>query len=472
MPLHEVFDSERFRSQAHQWVDLVADYLKQAATDSEMPVLPVVPPAEMLDLVEEGFPIEPEGDLLELLNALITRSNHLHHPHYLGHQVATVLPVAALVEATNALLNNGMAIYEMGQMQTVMEQRVVSFLCQLIGFPDQSGGILTHGGSLGNLTALLAARQAKAGHDVWTEGHREPLAVLVSEQAHYCIARAVQVMGWGSGGAIPVATNRNFQMTRESLRHGLDRARKEGRRVLAVVASSCTTATGSFDLLDEVADFCEKHDLWLHVDGAHGASLAFSDVHRDKLRGIERADSVVWDLHKLALMPALVTAVLFRESQRSYEAFAQEASYLYEPVDHESTTYDLGRRTLECTKRGMGVLAYTLFQTQGTRLFAENVDVLIERTRELAGMLAESDDFEIATFPEANILCFRMLPKEGEDANELNGSLRGRVVRSGDFYIVQTRLEGVLWLRVTMMNPATTSDDLVELLGKLRGMVP
>lgn len=468
MSLEEAFDPQRFRTLGHRWVDLLSGYLEQASGESEMPVLPVVPPAGMLDLVESGFSTEPNEDLLERLASLIAHSNHLHHRHYMGHQVATVLPQAALIEATNALLNNGMAVYEMGQMQTVMEHRVVQFLNRLLGFPDNAGGVLTHGGSIGNLTALLAARQAKAGCDVWTEGHTEKYAVLVSEQAHYCVARAVQIMGWGAAGAVAVETDDKFRVTRESLERGFASARESGRKVLAVVASSCTTATGSFDPLMEVADFCSEHDLWLHVDGAHGASLAFSSAHRDRLRGIDRADSVVWDLHKLALMPGLITAVLFRDNRRSYEAFAQEASYLFEPVDQQRECFDVGRRTLECTKRGLGALAFILIQTHGTRLFGESVDLLIQRTRELAEMITEEEDMEVVTYPEANILCFRLLPTGEADADELNALVRRRIVDSGEFYVVQTRLKSVVWLRVAIMNPATRGEDLKQLIQILK----
>lgn len=468
MSLGDAFDPDEFRKMAHRWVDLVSGYLAKASGGGDMPVLPVISPEEMQNLVESEFPDDPGDDLIERLGSLITNSNHLHHPRYLGHQVATVLPRTALVEATNALLNNGMAIYEMGQMQTVMEHRVVDCLNRLLGFSGQAGGVLTNGGSLGNLTALLAARQAKAGDDVWTKGHTEAFSVLVSEQAHYCVARAVQVMGWGSEGAISVATDEGFRITRKSLDDGWEQARRAGRQVVAVVASCCTTATGSFDPLEVVAGFCREQDLWLHVDGAHGASLAFSETHRGRLKGIEHADSVVWDLHKLALMPELVTAVLFREGRRAYEAFAQEASYLFEPPDEESVSFDIGRRTMECTKRGMGVMAFTMMQTHGTRMFGENVDRLIQRTRQFARMIEEADDFEAATSPEANILCFRFLPRDPAEANEVNRRIRKKIVESGEFYIVQTMLNGVHWLRVTIMNPATGTEDLEVLLVRLR----
>lgn len=463
------FDPAEFRATGHGLVDILADYLERAQRGDAMPVLPTVDPDELLAQVSGEFPEDPTDDFLGLLRQLVDRSNHLHHPGYIGHQVATVLPQAALAELTHALLNNGMAVYEMGQLQTVMERRVIEFFARAFGWDDSAGGVMTHGGSLGNLTALLAARQSKSGHDVWTEGQREACAVLVSDQAHYCVARAVQVMGWGADGAIRVATDERFHVRRDALERGMEAAAARGRRVLAVVASSCSTATGSFDPLEEVADFCAEHDLWLHVDGAHGAPLVLSATHAHKLAGIERADSVVCDLHKLMSMPALVTAVLFRDGRKSHEAFAQEASYLFRDADPEREWFDVGRRTLECTKRAMGATAYILLRSLGTRCFREHVDRLVGLATTFAGLVRDAADFELACEPEANIVCFRHTPTGfAGDLDALQGRVRTRVLEAGAFYIVQTALRGAKWLRVTVMNPMTDEARLVALLEEVR----
>lgn len=469
MTLSDAYDPEAFRAAGHRLIDELATYLQQAR-EGDMPVLPVLDPDTLLHELSGEFPAEPGGDLVEMLMQVVRRSNHLHHPRYVGHQVSMPVPQAVLAEMVTSLLNNGMAIWEMGQAHTVMERHVIAYLASAVGFPDEADGVLTNGGSLGNLTALLAARQAKAGYDVWTEGQREPWAVLVSDQAHYCIARAVQCMGWGADGAVAVPTDERFRMRVSELEACLRRAESSGRKVLAVVASSCSTATGSFDPLSEIADFCGSHDLWLHVDGAHGASLALSEKYRDRLTGIERADSVVWDLHKLMALPALNTAVLFRDGQRSYEAFAQEAGYLYESERSREQWYTIGLRTLECTKRGMGVTAYCTLQTLGTRFFESNVDRLVDSTQVLAGLLEEADDFELATWPEANIVCFRHLPAGGAavDLDAHQARIRRSLVEGGRFYLVQTPLRGSTWLRVTMMNPFTSESDLAELVEELR----
>ncbi|QDU65375.1 pyridoxal phosphate-dependent decarboxylase family protein [Engelhardtia mirabilis] len=464
----DAYDPEAFRAAGHRLIDGLADHLVRAG-GRDCPAISNVAPERMLEELPARFPAGPGGDVVMRLLEVVRRSTAVHHPGYVGHQVSTPLPQAALAELTSALINNGMAIYEMGQMQTVMERHVVAWMCGVLGFGDGSGGILTHGGSLGNLTALLAARQARAGHDIWTEGTQQPLALLASDQAHYCIDRAARIMGWGAGGSIAVPTDGRFRMGIDELERSHRRAVDEGRRVVAVVASCCSTATGSFDPVDAIADFCAEHDLWLHVDGAHGASFALSERTRDRLRGVERADSVVWDLHKMMALPSLNTAVLFRDGRRSYEAFAQQASYLFDDTDPGSEWFNVGRRTMECTKRALGVTAYCMLEAYGTAHFARHVERLMELTHRLEALVVAAADFELAVEPEANILCFRHVPPGfDQDLDGLQARIRRRVLDNGRYYLVQTRLRGRLWLRTSLMNPNTTEDDLEGLLDEIR----
>ena len=244
-----------------------------------------------------------------------------------------------------------------------------------------------------------------------------------------------------------------------------------GRKVLGVVASACTTSTGSFDPIDAIADFCEARDLWVHVDAAHGASFLLHPDRERWLRGIQRADSVVWDLHKMMLMPALITAVLFREGRRSYEAFAQEASYLFEGHDPQAEWYNIGQRTLECTKRGMGATAYALLAAKGTDYFRDYLDRMLVLTGGIVERLKASSHWELAVDPEVNIVCFRYLFPGSQDAqNRAQVRLRDALVGGGDFYIVRTQIEGVVYLRTTIINPATTSQDLDALLDQLEAL--
>ncbi len=461
-------ESSAFRALGHRVIDLLAAHLERCER-GEGPVLPPVELAREIELHVSDLGARPAGieTLPALLEQVLAHSNHLHHPGYVGHQVAVVHPAAALCELTAALLNNGMAVVEMGPAATAIERALVRWLGNALGMPAASDGLLTSGGSLGNLTALLAARQLRAGWDVWNEGAHAgpPLCVLVSEQAHYSIARAAQILGWGREGAWPVAVDERYRMRVDALESALAEARARGRKPIAIVGSACTTATGSFDPLERIADLCARERLWFHVDGAHGAPAALSDRHRHLVRGLERADSVVVDAHKLLHVPALSTAVLFRDPAHACAAFAQEASYLF------NGAHDSALRTVECTKRMLGLSLYALLRLEGRESLATHVERLFDLARDFARRMRERGDFELAVEPEANIVCFRLRPGGSatteEELDALNARLRQQIVAEGRFYLVQTRLSGRLWLRVTLMNPRTTLADLDRLLERL-----
>ena len=464
------YDAERFRADGHAVIDRLADHLAAAA---DGPVLPWQAPTAAIAAWPDDFPDgpDPAADLVTTIERTLAGSIRLHHPRYLGHQVPPPLPAAALADAMAALLNNGMAVYEMGGVATPHELAVVSWMARTLGLPDGAGGLLTSGGSLGNLTALLAARAARAGHDVWTEGSHAaaPLAVLVARTAHYSIDRAVRTLGWGEGGAVAVAVDAGYRLDPSDLARAHAVALAEGRRPIAVVASAGSTATGAYDPLEPIADFCAAHGLWLHVDGAHGAAAALSPLHAHRVRGLERADSIVWDAHKLLAMPALCTAVLYRDAEHAYGAFAQEASYLFA---RERQWWNLGLRTLECTKRMMGSIVYACLRAHGVGWFRDYVERVFALAAALAARLEAAADFELALTPEANIVCFRYRPVSGPmpgpDLDALQAAVRTRCRDRGELYFLDTLLGGERWLRTAVMNPLTTGVELDALLDAIR----
>lgn len=462
--IRAAYDPARFRAEGHKLVDALADQLARWQA-REGAAVPWRAPAEARDAWAgtEG----QAGDLVEDLAHFAASSTPLFHPRVLAHQVPPPLPSSALAEAVSAFVNNGMAVAEMGPAAVPIELTVIAWMCRTLGLPAGSGGVLTSGGSLGNLTALLAMRQARAGFDAWSGGSHAgpPLAVIVSADAHYSIARALRVMGWGDGGAIKAQLDGHHRMTASAVEAALARA---DRRVIGIVASAGSTATGAFDPLPEIADLAAARQLWLHVDAAHGGGLAVSPTQRGKLAGIERADSVVWDAHKLLMMPALVTAVLYRDERHAYGAFAQEASYLFASTKPEATWWDLGQRTLECTKRAMAVEVWTTLRAHGEGLLGEIVDRQRALTVALADRVRAADDFELALEPESNIICYRHLPPGGTDLDAHNRALRTRVVEDGTFYIVGTQLPRGFFLRSTLMNPLIEESDLDALLAHLR----
>jgi L-2,4-diaminobutyrate decarboxylase len=239
--------------------------------------------------------------------------------------------------------------------------------------------------------------------------------------------------------------------------------------VFAVLGSACSTSTGAFDPLDAIADYAAEHDLWFHVDGAHGAVAALSPTYRHLVAGIDRADSVVIDTHKMLLMPALLTAVLYRRRGAADRAFHQDQSYVgFDAHEGEFAWWDSGLRTLECTKRMMALELYGSLSEHGTAFFSDYVTRMFDLARWFARELDMAPDFELATQPEANIVCFRLAPEGVDDLDALQLAVRDELVHSGAFYVVKTRLRDRLYLRTTIINARTTERDLRALVDAIR----
>ncbi len=413
------------------------------------------------------------GDALAtFLRTYLSATTRLHHPAYMAHQVAVPHYAGALGALIDGFTNNAMAIYEMGAGAASIEFFVVNWLLGKIGWrpatlaPQDSsgapegGGVLTHGGSLANLTALAAARN-RIAPEAWEEGNPGDLVLLVSPQNHYSVSRAAGIMGLGQKQVRFVEVDERGVILPDRLPAAVARVKAEGKRVLALVANACSTAVGQYDPLREIGQFCRAENLWLHVDGAHGASALVSGRLRTLLDGVELADSLVWDAHKMLRTPTLCAAVLVRDGRTLDQAFQQEASYLFH--EKEQPGFDFIHRTVECTKAGLGLRLFMVMAALGEAGLASYVERQYDLAAEGYAYLRQQPDFECALVPQANILCFRAL---GPDEQQL--WLRDQLICEGDFHISTTDFNGRRYLRLTFMNPDTTLEDVSRLVAAIR----
>ena len=420
----------------------------------------------------ENKPPTPER-IAELADAVLQRGQNLNQPRYIGHQVPPPSPLAGLFDAIGAVTNQVMGIYEMGPFTTAIERAVADELGQRIGWESGTfSGVVTHGGSLANLTALLTARNVCLG-DSWESGvdpGTRP-CIVVNAEAHYCVNRAAGIMGIGTDNVIHAAMNNRRSVDAKQLDRQLGELIGSGRTVIAFAASACSTPTGAFDDLTAVADVCEKHGVWFHVDAAHGGGALMSDRYRGRLAGIDRADSVVWDAHKMLFVPALCAFVFFRKHAHGFAPFQQKAPYLFDSEEHSPAEYDSALRTLECTKRAAALGIWGLWSTFGESLFGDLIDLTFGMTQQFRTIVGDAPDFEALHDPEANILVFRYQPDRSlsaAESNEMHSRIRRRLIESGRFYICQTELDGRVCFRLTVINPLTTSDDFSQLLEAIR----
>jgi L-2,4-diaminobutyrate decarboxylase len=304
-----------------------------------------------------------------------------------------------------------------------------------------------------------------SGH-VWQHGQQEKYAFLVSEEAHYCIDRAVRIMGWGDAGIIKVPVDANYRMRTELLSFYCDQAGENGIQVLGVVGSAPTTSTGIYDDLVRIGEFCQRHNLWFHIDAAHGGPAVFSEKYRYLMAGCDLADSITVDAHKMMMVPSLTTMLFFKKSEDSYRTFAQQAQYLWTDTDAE--WYNYGKRTMECTKIMLSTRLYVLMQMYGMEIFGRHVEQCYDMGKLFANMIAADPLFELAVQPDSNIVCFRVRHEDTFKANQLNRGIREALLEEGMFYIVQTMLGDTSYLRVSIMNSFTSVEDMALLIEKVK----
>lgn len=469
---------EDFRQAGEIVVAKLADHL-QRVQGREGNVSTWRAPREMVRIADEFLQEDANfsGDLFnELTEAFLDHAQNLHHPHYIGHQVPPSSPFAGLFDALGSVTNQVMGIYEMGPFSTGVERSVVNRLGAIIGWEEGTfSGVVTHGGSLANLTALLTARNVQFP-DSWTKGNESNrIRIVANGDAHYCIHRAAGILGLGTESVVHAPLTESRKIDPAQLDKMLSDFSEQGLHVMAVAASACSTPVGAFDDLSAVADVCERHGVWLHVDAAHGGGALLSEKHREKLAGIHRADSIVWDAHKMMFVPALCAFAFFKKREHGFAPFQQQAPYLFDEEDQSTLDFDSAVRTLECTKRAAAMGVWGLWSLFGKRLFGDLVDLTFSLTRHFRELLDEDGDFESPYEPEANILVFRLSPKSSQLAklgnqqlSRLHSVIRRTLVREGKFYITQTQLDGRVWLRVTVMNPLTTSKDLGDLIMEIK----
>ena len=412
----------------------------------------------------------------QLVGRTLRRGQNLNHPHYIGHQVPAPLPFAGLFDALASITNQVQGVYEMGPWAVSAERAVIERLGETIGFVKGTfGGLVTSGGSLGNLTALLTVRN-KVLSDSWKTGvgggDQKPVIVAHAD-AHYCVDRAAGVMGIGTDQVIRVPLDSDRRIDVAELDRMLTDLRNRSVPIIAVVAVAGSTPVGAFDPLEEIRDACDRHRVWMHVDAAHGGAVCFSEMHRHLVSGLQLADSVVLDAHKMMFMPALCAFVFYKNRDDRFAAFQQSAPYLFDPSSPDMAEYDNGVVTMECTKRAAVLGLWGVWSIFGSRLFQQLVDRVFATARELHQQLSDDEEFSPYCLPTSNIVVFRYQPSclrgdSAEDIDQLQLQLRRQINRGGDAYLTQTIIDGRVYLRSTIMNPLTDGSHLRAILQALR----
>ncbi|MGH9534478.1 MAG: pyridoxal phosphate-dependent decarboxylase family protein [Terriglobales bacterium] len=405
----------------------------------------------------------PDGDIAAAAGEIAAASLHLNHRRYMAQQVAAPIPAAALVESLVAALNQSLAVVRMSPAGTAVDRALLADFRRVFGFPAGAEGTLTPGGSFANLTALVAARAALQPA-AWRDGVQPGrLAVIVGAQSHYSIARAAALLGLGERAVFAVPVDAAQRTLAARAPEVFAAARRAGYRRFILAATCGSTPTGSCDDLIALGAVARRYRAWLHVDAAHGGGFIFSRRLRGKLRGLEAADSLTFDPHKMLFMPLTAGAVLVRDGRRLRAAFSQYAPYLFRSLPGGAP--DLAQFTLACSQRFDALKIWLTWKAYGGAFWGALVNGVCAAAWAAYEYCLRSAVLAPAHEPESNIFCFRLRRSpRGAAADRRHARLEAAVNASGEGYISSTVLQGRRVLRMVVMNPRSTAADTVAVL--------
>ena len=401
-------------------------------------------------------------DLVSLVREISEASLALSHPRYGAQQVAAPIPAAALVESVVAAMNQSLAVWEMSPIATAIDRDLMAGFKKLFGYPIAAEGSLVPGGAFANLTALLAARDALAPRASKTG--RARVAIIVGVQAHYSIARAAAILGLGRDAVFKVPLDAEFCTDVEQVTRSFASARKSGFRKFVLAGSSGSTPTGSFDNLEALAEIARKQHAWFHVDAAHGAGLAFSRRFRRRLKGLSQADSMIFDPHKMMFMPLAAGGVLVRDGVRLLGPLQEQAPYLF---GSKRRWPDVGQLTIACSQRFDALKTWLVWRVYGGELWDHLTTHVCQVAQAAFQYCSESEMLEPVHEPHSNIFCFRLRRPHGRDSDARHWAIKEKLNESGFGYISSTVLDDRRVLRIVVMNPRTTADDIQDILRRI-----
>lgn len=461
---------------------MIADYAR--ALDSS-PVCSKATPAEIEKLFDEPLPVEPrsaEEILTRFARDVMPHAMAIASPRYYGLFNPTPLALSVWVDALISAMNQNGAAWRNSPAANVIEARVVRWLCELIGYEEQSFGTLTSGGSEANLLALKCARDRAAdgardnglaGRGAKTGG---ALIVYASDQCHYSFEKSIDILGMGRRNLRKIETDDFYHIKLDRLRDAIERDVQAGNTPVCIVGAGGATSTGIVDPLDALANIAREYKLWFHVDAAYGGALLFSERHRARLRGIEAADSVTIDPHKWMFVPFAAGACLVRDGARVLrDAFDITPEYIDEhraATNRADMQFDGFRYGQLGTRRANSLKVWAAFQSLGTRGYERIIDRHIELTEHFARRIDDAKDFARTGRVETAVCCLRFLPERLRRASHIaqdraQQTLQQRIERSGEAWLSTTVLKGARHLRVNINSFLTEErhiDNLIELL--------
>lgn len=458
------------RATLRAWVDAamerIADHLDSL---DRQPATSVANAAEVTarlrePLPEQGVPLD--ALLTQLFEETIPCSYNTAGPGYLAYIPSGGIFHSALADLISAAVNRYAGVWIAAPGLAQLEASVIDWFCQLIGYPSTAGGFHTTGGSLANWTALVTARRERLPEN-FLDG-----TLYVSEQVHHSVLKAALMAGFPPANVRAVAGDRAFRLDPADLSRQVEADRQRGQQPFLVVASAGTTNTGAIDPLPELAEFCQRQGLWLHVDAAYGGFFSLTDRGRLALAGLERADSVTLDPHKSLFLPYGSGALLARDPAALRRSHSVSADYM-PPLQNEAGRIDFSEISPELTRPVRALRAWLPIKLHGIGAFRDCLDEKLDLARWTAEEIRRVPELEVLAEPELSLVAFRWRPAglTKEQRNQGNRRILERVNRRQRVFLTDTVIDGRVILRICILSFRTHRDRVEQALEDLREAV-
>jgi glutamate/tyrosine decarboxylase-like PLP-dependent enzyme len=470
-------DWQSMRALGHQMVDDMMTYLE---TVRERPVWQPIP-EKVKARLNQPLPMEPEGPeraYQDFLEFVLPHPMGNIHPRFWGWVIGTGTPLGMLAEMLAAGINPNMGGGD--HVPGYVEAQVVNWCKEMLGYPAQASGLLVSGGSMANLVGLTVARSAQAGFDLRQQGLQASsrrMTLYGSQEMHSSIQKAVEILGLGNHFLRRIPVNAGFQIDLSALEAAISEDRAAGCQPFCIIGNAGTVNTGAIDDLNALADICRRERLWFHVDGAFGALAALSPTHRPLLAGMERADSLAFDLHKWMYIPYEVGCALVRREEDHRRAFSLTPDYL------AHTERGLGAGSIWFSEYGVqlsrgfrALKVWMSIKEHGVRKYGRLIKQNVDQAHFLAGLIEAAPELQLLAPVSLNIVCFRFVTDrlDGASLDDLNRELLAQLHEGGVAVPSYTLIDGKYAIRVAITNHRSLREDFKALvhevirLGKAR----
>jgi len=460
--------AEEFSAAAADVAEAIAAFREGTGRES---VLAHPDPDDLASTLRSPLPVEgtPIADLIrECRDKILPFGRRNDSPRFFGYVCSGGSDAGALADFLASGVNQNVTAWRSAPAATELERLVIEWTRQIVGMPEGTEGLLVGGGSSANLTALAAARDALAGADIARGGlltlGRE-MTLYASDETHMSVPRSASILGLGREAVRTVPTGADFRIDMKALREMVTADREEGRLPFCVVANAGSTSTGAIDPLKDLASFCRRETMWLHVDAAYGGYAALSPTARSSLAGIEEADSVTIDPHKWIHVPFDCGALLVRDPRALRASFSEVGAYARSRETGPRASFAFFEHGPDLSRRFRALKVWMVMRHVGVAALGRLIDHDIAMARLLAERIEAADDLDLLAPVPLSTVCFRYAPR-GADEGELdriNREVLKALQRGAVVYPTHAEIKGRFALRACILNPRTAEPD-VELL--------